>query len=281
MSKVPIGKVLVGRSQELELLEALLKGAAVDGEALLLWGEPGVGKSALLDAAADAASRSGARVLRATGAEFEADVAFSGLHQVLVPVLGELERLSDAHRLALSVALGLSDSRPADRLIVSAAALELLRLVAATEPLMLIVDDLHWLDRSSAVLLAFVARRLSGSRIGFVAGFRDGTETFFDHAGIPICDVERLDDEASAELVSARFPTLAPQVRRRVLAEAKGNPLALLELPAAMSDPQRTAAEVLPSVLPLDRRLHRLLRVEDLKSSYSDLACTAAGGVGG
>ena len=261
-----LSEALFGRDRELELLRSFLDGAAIDGEALVLRGEPGVGKTALLDAAAEAASSSAIRVLRAAGAEFEADLAFSGLHQVLWPVLGELEGLSDVHRLGLSVALGLGDGQPADSLVVSTAAVELLRRAAAGEPLIVIVDDLQWFDRSSAVVLGFVARRLSGSHIGFLAALCTGSESFFDYAAMPVRHVRRLDEEASADLLGARFPGLAPQVRRRVLAEAGGNPLALLELPAAMSDPQRSAAEVLPSVLPLDRRLKTLYasRISDL-----------------
>jgi hypothetical protein len=142
----------------------------------------------------------------------------------------------------------------------------LLRLAAAAEPMLLIVDDLQWLDRSSAAVLSFVARRLTGCRLGFLVAARTAPDSYFDHTGVPVLEVGRLDDAASADLVGARFPTLAPQVRRRVLAAAEGNPLALLELPAAMSEPQRSATEALPAVLPLDRRLQTLFasRISDL-----------------
>jgi DNA-binding CsgD family transcriptional regulator len=259
-------EALIGRDGELDLLRSFLDRAAIDGEALLLWGEPGVGKTALLDAATEAASSAGTRVLRAAGAEFETEVAFSGLNQLFLPLQHELEKLSDTQHSALSVALGFLDGQPAERLVVSTAALRLLRMAGAAEPMLMIVDDVQWLDRSSAAVLSFVVRRLAGSRLGFLVAARTAPESHFDHRGVPVLDVRRLDDAASADLVGARFPTLAPQVRRRVLAEAEGNPLALLELPAAMSDPQRNATVALPAVLPLDRRLQTLFasRISDL-----------------
>jgi DNA-binding CsgD family transcriptional regulator len=257
---------LFGRRLELALIQSFLDGATVSGGALLLLGEPGVGKTALLNAAAEAAMAAETQVVRAAGVEFEADVGFSGLNQALFPISCELDQLSAPQRHALSVALGLCDGAAPDRLVVFTAALTLLRQAAATRPVLMIVDDIQWLDRSSATALGFVARRLDGSRVGLLAASRAGTESFFDLAGIPAYDLQPLDDENSARVVGARFPTLAPHVRRRVLSAAQGNPLALLELPAAMSDPQRSAAEALPSVLPVDRRLRTLFaaRISEL-----------------
>ena len=140
----------------------------------LLVGEPGAGKTALLDAAADAAEEAGTWVLRAAGVEFEADLTYSGLHQVLLPVFGQFERLGATHRDALNVALGYGDGPPPDRLLVSTATLTVLRQAAAARPVLMIVDDLPWLDRASAGVLGFVARRLAGSRVGFLAALRPG-----------------------------------------------------------------------------------------------------------
>jgi predicted ATPase len=173
--------------------------------------------------------------------EFEIDVGFSGLNQVLFPLYEELERLPAVHRDALSVALGFGDGAPAGRLTVSTAAVALLRQAAAAGPLLVIVDDLHWLDRSSAAVLGFVARRLAGSRVGLIAASRVAAESFFERGGLPEHELAPLDEDAATGLLGARFPTLAAGVRQRVLAEAQGNPLALLELPAALSGPQRTA----------------------------------------
>ena len=251
-------KALVGRSGELALIGAFLDRAGTHGEALMLSGEPGVGKTALLEAAADVASQAGTRVLRAAGVEFEAGMMFSGLHQALLPVYEEFPQLSAAHRDALNVALGFGDGPAPDRLLVSSAALTVLRRVAAARPVLLVVDDLPWLDRASAVVLGFVARRLAGSRVGFLAASRSEQESFFERAGLPEHELAPLDEEAAAGLVSARFPALARRVRQRVLAEARGNPLALLELSAALSGSQPGPRAGLPAVLPLSRRLQAM-----------------------
>ena len=257
---------LIGRDRELEILARFLEHAATDGGAFVLVGEPGAGKTALLDAAADAAEEAGTGVLRAAGAEFEADLAYSGLHQVLLPVFGQFERLGATHRDALNVALGYGDGPPPDRLLVSTATLTVLLQAAAARPVLMVVDDLPWLDRASAGVLGFVARRLAGSRLGFLTALRPGEESFFERAGLPQHELEPLDEQAANALVSSRFPELAPRVRLRVVAEAQGNPLALLELPAMLSGAQRAAAEALPVVLPLSRRLQALFasRAADL-----------------
>ena len=113
--------------------------------------------------------------------------------------------------------------------------LALLTEVAAERPLLVIVDDMPWLDRVSAVVLGFVARRLAGSRVGFLAAFRSDEVSFFERGGLPELEVPPLPDDAAAALVDDRFPTLAPRVRQRLLADAQGNPLALLEMPIALS----------------------------------------------
>ena len=205
-------------------------------------------------------------MLRAAGAEFEADLAFSGLHQALLPLLDEFGQLSAAHRDALNIALGYGEGPPPDRLLVSTATLTVLRQAAAASPVLVIIDDLPWLDRASAGVLGFVARRLAGSRVGFLAACRTGQESFFERAGLPQHELGPLDEEAASGLLGSRFPELAPRVRQRVVAEAQGNPLALLELPAALSGAQRAAAGALPVVLPLSRRLQALFasRASDL-----------------
>ena len=248
----------MGRGGELALIGAFIEQACTGGDTLLLFGEPGAGKTALLDAAAGTASDAGTLVLRAAGVEFEADLPFSGLHQVLLPLLDEFGQLSAAHRDALNVALGYGEGPPPDRLLVSTATLTVLRQAAAASPVLVIVDDLPWLDRASAGVLGFVARRLADSRVGFLAASRPGLESFFERAGLAQHELGPLDEKAASGLVSSRFPELAPRVLQRVLAEARGNPLALLELPAALSDAQRAAAEALPAVLPLSRRLQGL-----------------------
>jgi DNA-binding CsgD family transcriptional regulator len=265
------------RAAELAILRSFLDEAATIGGAFVLSGEAGIGKTALLDVVAEAAAVAGTQVVRAVGVEYEAEVSFSGLNQVLLPVYGEVERLGVAHRDALAVALGFSDGPAPDRLVVFTAAVALMRQAAAVRPLLLVVDDSHWLDRVSAAALAFAARRLAGSRAGLLVGSRSAAAGFFDGAGLPGLKLNPLSDAAAEALVRARFPNLAPRVRRRLLAEAQGNPLALLELPGELSDPQRTARQPLPSTLPLSRRLQELFaaRILDLSAATRQLLLLA------
>ena len=246
---------LIGRDDDLEYITAFVGQAAVSGGALLLSGEAGVGKTALLEAAVAHAETAVCRVLRAAGAEFEGAVSFAGLNQLLRPLLGQARGLSVAFRRALAVALGVREGSPPDQLMLSNAALALLAEATGAGPVLVVVDDLPWLDRASAVVLGVVARRLAGSRVGFLAVSRSGEDGFFDRGGLPVHEVLPLSEAAAAELVGDRFPALAPRVRQRLLADAQGNPLALLELPVALSGMQRAGTGALPVWLPLSRRL--------------------------
>jgi DNA-binding CsgD family transcriptional regulator len=248
-------RVLVGRNTELGLIARLVDRVSRGGEALLLFGEAGVGKTVLLDAAAAMGTAAGTRVLRASGVEFEADVAYAGLHQLLLPVHEEIADLDAAHRDSLNVALGFGTGPVPGQLVVCAATLTLLCRAAATRPLIAIVDDLPWLDRPSALVLGFVARRLTGTRVGFLAASRSGEESFFDRVGLPQLDVGPLDGDMAVALMSAQFPCLERPVRDRLLAEAQGNPLALLGLPAAVSRSGRGAPPPVTATLPVSRRL--------------------------
>ena len=138
----------------------------------MLVGDAGVGKTALLDVAARRAGSLGVNVVRAAGAEFEAEISFSALHQSLLPLLDGIEELRPLYRDALSVALGLGEGRPPDRLVVSGAALELVRRAGEEQPLLIVLDDVFWMDRPSAEVLGFVARRLAGSHVGLLGRAR-------------------------------------------------------------------------------------------------------------
>ena len=256
----------VGRERELALIEEFLTRTRIDGDAMFVVGDPGTGKTLLLDYAAQRASASGIRVLAAQGVEFEAEMSFSGLNQALLPLSSEFTSLSAAQGEALSVALGLSEGAAPAGLVLSNAVLAALRLAAAKQPVLLVVDDLPWVDRASTVVLGFVARRLSGTRVGFLAAARANQESFFNRSGIGELELLPLDSNGAAELVDARFPALPTSVRARILDEARGNPLALLELPASLSDDQRSARRPLPSPLPQSRRLQALFasRLESL-----------------
>src|SRR5215470_18089594 len=246
---------LIGRAAELALIDEFLARAVAEGGSLVLAGAPGAGKTALLRAAVDRAVTAGTRVVRAEGVEFETIDVFSGLSQILIPLSAGLEALLPVHRDTLAVVLGLAEGDPPKPPQVAKAALNLIRAMAAGQPLLLVVDDLQWMDRSSADVLSFVVRRLGGSRAGFLAAARAGELGGFEPAGMSRHDLAMLDPEAALALLRARYPTLAPRVRQRLLDEAQGNPLALLELPPALSDAQRTAGQALPAVLPLTDRL--------------------------
>ncbi len=252
------GDGLVGRAEELELITSFLERAVIAGGVLLVAGEPGIGKTALLNSAAEDARGSGSRVLRVEGVEFEASLAFSGLNQLLMPLVGEFDELAELHRDALTSALGLGNGSTPDRLVVSTAALALLRQTAESRPLLLVADDVHWLDRSSGQVLSFVARRLAGSRVGLLVAARAGIGSFFDGGGLPILELGPLDEMAASVLLQSRFPMLAPRARARVLDDSQGNPLALLELPGALGGRQGIARLTVPAVLPLTKRLQAL-----------------------
>ncbi|GAA3056703.1 LuxR family transcriptional regulator [Pseudonocardia yunnanensis] len=249
---------LVGRDADTDVVRTFLERASVSGGALLLLGGPGIGKSVMLDLSAGAAAVRGAHVLQAAGVEFEADVAYSGLNQLLFPLRESLGELGQVHREALEVALGFGSGPPPDRLLVSTAALLLVRNAAVESPVLLVVDDLPWLDRASAGVLGFIARRLKGSQVGFLGAARSHIGSFFEGGDLPEHELQPLDSGAARELVAQRFPTLAPSVRQQLLAEAQGNPLALLELPTALTGPQRHAMAFVPPVLPLTQRLQSL-----------------------
>jgi len=256
--KAAVLAALVGRDRELALVGAFLDCAAAAGGALLLTGDPGVGKTMLLDVAAARAEAAGTRVLRVAGAEFGGQANYSALSDLLRPVLEDRRHLNELHQRALNVTLGLGRGSPPERLVLVNAVLALLRHVSAVNPVLLVADDLPWLDRPSAMVLGLVSRRLTGTRVGFLGAARPAEEGFFERGTLPGHEVGPLDQVAAEDLLRTRFPDLAPQVRRRLLAVAQGNPLALTELPAALTGSQRAALAALPTVLPLHGRLQAL-----------------------
>ncbi|MFG2039697.1 ATP-binding protein [Dactylosporangium sp. NPDC048998] len=256
---------LFGRDAELEQVSDFLAAARERGDARLIWGEPGVGKSSLIVAAAELAFAARMRVLRASGSEFEADVSYSCLNQLLLPIHADLERLPAGPREALAVALGFGVGPPPDALLVCTAALLLIKAVAADAPMVLLVDDVQWIDRASAVVLGFIARRLQGCHAGLLVSARTGTANFLDPRGLAEIVVQPLDDEAAGQLVDVTYPQMPARVRQRLLDLAQGNPLALMELPSALlGAAHRTAAR--PEVVPLSDRLQAMFaaRIADL-----------------
>jgi DNA-binding CsgD family transcriptional regulator len=250
-----VGEALVGRDSELGVLEGQLVRVKESGSAMVIRGDAGIGKSALLDAARRLASDRGMASLATAGVQSEANLAFAGLHQLLRPALpNALGRLPGPQRRALTAAFGLSDGPSPDFFLIALATVELLSDLAASTPLLLVVGDAHWLDPATSDVLAFVARRLEAEPIVAFLEVREGFDARIELAGLPEIRLAPLDPSASAALIDATAPNLAPEIRSRVLAEALGNPLALIELPRALAagfDPS-------PDVpLPLTERLER------------------------
>ncbi|MGW5748870.1 ATP-binding protein [Amycolatopsis sp. NPDC003861] len=242
---------LTGRDTELKELGELVDGPE-DRGGVLIRGEAGIGKSALVASTAAAASVAGLRVLRTTGAEAERNLAYAGLHQLLHPVRAGVAELPAPQRDALQTALGLASGAEPSAYLVGLAVLTLLAEKAAAKPLLLVAEDVHWLDRASADVLAFVARRIETEPIVLVATLRDGAESPLLSAGLTSMVLERLPADAAAEVLDSVAPRLAPAVRTRLLAEAAGLPLALTELPAAVA-----SLDGVDPVLPLTERLER------------------------
>jgi DNA-binding CsgD family transcriptional regulator len=231
------------RRGEREVLARLLEGVRAGQSGVLVTaGEPGVGKTALLGSAISSAS--GFRVMRAAGVESEMELAFAALQQLCAPLLDRLDRLLAPQRDALAVAFGLRGGEAPDRFLVGLAALSLLSEVAQEQPLLCVVDDAQWLDRASAQALAFVARRLLAESVALVFATRDPVDEL---EGLPRLTVEGLpDSDARALLGSALRVPLDERVRERLIAETRGNPLALLELPRGLTPAQLAGGFGLP-----------------------------------
>ena len=251
------GEVLLGRRSECDVLDGLLE--AVRGEqsgVLVVRGEPGVGKTALLDYALGAAS--GFRVARAIGVEWEMELPYAGVQQLCAPMIDHLERLPTPQRDALGVAFGLSAGDTPDRFLVGLALLSLLSEAAEEQPLLCVVDDEQWLDRASAQALAFVARRLLAEPVALVFAAREPSEEL---AGLPELVVHGLrDGDARALLGSVLQGPLDERVRERLVAETHGNPLALLELPRALTPAELAGGFGLPVAWALSGRIEESFR---------------------
>ena len=243
---------LVGRSQEIDRLAGVLTG---DLRALVVEGDAGVGKTALLDDFGRRARTEGWSVARYQCVEAEQDFPYSALDQILRPLVQYVDALVDQQRGALDIVLGRTVGDAPAVMALGTAVLSLLVLASSDCPRAVIIDDAHWMDSASGQVLMFVARRLSGAPVCVMLGVRAGEPTDLDVDGIEHLEVRPLDPARAAELLDARHPGLSPELRAEALRWAVGNPLALTELPASLAarSPAASRAE-----LPLPRRLEQV-----------------------
>jgi DNA-binding CsgD family transcriptional regulator len=253
-----------GREGEQVRIGTLLEGVRVrQGGALVVRGEPGVGKSALLD---DAAARAAAAdppmlVLRTQGIESEAPLAFAALQRLLRPVMPCAGRLPGPQAHALRVALGEESGEHGDRFLVFLGTLNLLAAAAGTRPVVAVVDDAHWLDEASAAALLFAARRLAMEPVALVFGARSDDVRTFESGELPELHLRGLDRAGVAALLADRTgAAVSPEVSAQLLASTGGNPLALVELPEVLSAEQLDGRAPLPARLPVTGGVERVFR---------------------
>jgi DNA-binding CsgD family transcriptional regulator len=265
---------LIDRRAECKVLDNLVAAVrAGQSRALVVLGEPGVGKTALLEYLAGQAS--GCHLARAGGDESEMELAFSGLHVLCAPMLDRLDRIPRPQRDALATAFAMSSGEPPDRFIVGLAVLSLLAEVSEEQPLLCLVDDAQWLDQASTLTLAFVARRLLAERVGMVFATRDAQGL----RGFAELVIEGLGaTDARAVLETGLRARLDPAITDRLVAETRGNPLALLELPRAMTPAELAGGFGMPAPARVAGRVEEgfLRRIERLPSETQRLLLVAA-----
>jgi DNA-binding CsgD family transcriptional regulator len=246
---------LAGREAELRLLAGLIDGALRRGSATVLVGDPGIGKTALLRAAAERAQRAGFTVLDTAGVETEALLPYAGLHRLLRPVLGNAAALPGPLRRALLTAFGEDDGVSAEPLFIALAALNLLAETSSRRPVLAVADDVQWLDRPTQDALAFLARRVSQDPVVIVAAMRRGHPGPCTACGLDELEIGGLDDASARAVLGEHATGLGAADQERILSEAMGNPLALVELPVAWR--AATAPGPVLTWLPLTTRLER------------------------
>jgi DNA-binding CsgD family transcriptional regulator len=265
------------RTSEREVLDRLLaQGREGESAVLVVRGEAGIGKTALLRYAARQAS--GLRVAQVTGAQGEMELPFAGIHQLCAPMLDHLDALPQPQQGALNVALGLASGDVPERFLVGLAVLGLLSAAAEERPLLCLVEDAQWLDAASGQILGFVARRLLAESVTIVVAVRE-PNTGHDFDGLPELQLRGLPEEDARTLLGRAVPgPLDDHVRDRIVAETRGNPLALLDLPGSLSTAELAGGFELPAVTDLPRHLeeHYLHRAAELPAATQQLLLLAA-----
>ncbi|MEP7054852.1 MAG: ATP-binding protein, partial [Actinomycetota bacterium] len=270
--------MLHGRDVERTRLAMLLDEARqARAGALVVRGDAGVGKSALLD---DLVAMSpGVLVLRTQGLESESPLPFAALHRLLRPLTDLVDQLPVPQARALRLAFGEEDGESVEPFLVAVATLSLLTGEAEAGALLCIVDDAHWLDSASADALLFVARRVQADRVALVFGVRDGDVRTFEASGVPALRLTGLDDSAARAVLADRIGADVPdEVATRLLEQANGNPLALVELPSGLTASQLQGAARIPAQLPLTVTVERVFldRCRRLPSDVQTLLLVAA-----
>jgi hypothetical protein len=267
--------VLYGREGDIARIQDLLNRVHHNGAALMISGEPGIGKSSLLELSQRLAEASGMHVLVLCGVPSESRLPYGALHQALAAILEAANALPALQRFALQAAFGLSENPTApDRFLVGLATLTLLTASAANKPILLVADDVQWVDQPSRDVLAFVSRRLNSDPIVLLMAARDTPELALAFSGMAELRLSRLDASASEQLLTAQASDLPHQLRSRFLEEAAGNPLALVELPRARRGPDVGASQWLA----LTDRLERAFsgRVRELPARTQTLLLVIA-----
>src|SRR5215831_6943824 len=269
--------MLLGRTAECNRLDRLLTSAKTgESQVLVIRGQAGVGKTALLDYLRERAS--GCRILHAVGVESEMELAFAGLHQLCAPMLELVDQLPAPQQRAIATAFGQADGDPPDRFLVALAVLSLLAEAAEEEPVICLVDDVRWLDEVSVQTLTFVARRLLAERVAMVFAVR-GSSVGSDLAALPQLAVHGLSDRDAGELLESVVKgPIDSRVRTRIILESGGNPLALLELPRAWTSAELVDGFERQSSMSLTGRIERGFehRLEALPADSQRLLLVAA-----
>ncbi|GGF32831.1 helix-turn-helix transcriptional regulator [Subtercola lobariae] len=267
---------LVGRERELATVADLISGLSVMDRALLIRGEAGVGKTALILAAIEMARPESALIFRATGVQAEAEMPFSSLHQLVRPLFRAITQ--DSTTVEPSFMQVVEAAPTAGRFDVANTVIDAIERAALRAPVLVIIDDLQWIDEASAHVLAFVARRLTDRNVSLIAAIRSGYASPWDQAGLPQLAVEPLSTAEAAELLTLSSEPLDVALRNRLLIEAGGNPLALIELPKGLTRDQRVKGLLDHDELPIPQRLEEayISRLDSLGSNSRQLLLLCA-----